>query len=289
MVESGGRVLARSRESIRRRLRRGGWIGLTGRPPPQPPGWIVGPPDFVGVGAQRAGTTWWYELLCDHPQIQAAAGKECHFFDGYFSREFSEADVRAYHRLFPRPRGYLTGEWSPRYMHDFWAPTLLHRAAPDARILVMLRDPLRRYQSGVSHEMSRLMRAVRRGRRQYVGAMDANDALSRSLYARQLRSVLEQFDRRQVLVLQYERCVEDRAGELERTYDFLGVHPADHAPPFLDARANLSHPPSTPTDALGETARRVILRDVTELKSLIPEIDLDLWPSCQDLGPSPGT
>jgi hypothetical protein len=29
--------------------------------------WVVGPPDFVGVGTQRSGTTWWWQLLCDHP------------------------------------------------------------------------------------------------------------------------------------------------------------------------------------------------------------------------------
>src|SRR6266581_2247393 len=92
-------------------------------------GWEVGPPDFVGVGAQRSGTTWWWRLVCDHPRI-VPAEKEFHFFDEYFARQFSEADARAYHRLFPRPSGYLTGEWSPRYMHDFWTPALLRKAAP---------------------------------------------------------------------------------------------------------------------------------------------------------------
>ena len=122
------------------------------RPPPRPRDWAIGPPDFVGVGVQRAGTTWWYRLLCDHPSIQRARGKEAHFFDGYFGREFSDSDVEAYHRLFPRPKGSLIGEWSPRYLHDFWTPALLRRAAPEAKILVLLRDPLQRYQSGLRHE-----------------------------------------------------------------------------------------------------------------------------------------
>ena len=38
--------------------------------PECPPGWRTGPPDFVGVGAQRSGTTWWYRLLLDHPRIE---------------------------------------------------------------------------------------------------------------------------------------------------------------------------------------------------------------------------
>jgi Sulfotransferase domain len=242
--------------------------------------WPVGPPDFVGVGAQRSGTSWWYRLLSDHPGIHAAA-KELHFFDRYFDREFSDADVLAYHRLFRRPGGQLVGEWSPRYMSDFWTPALLQRAAPDARILVLLRDPMRRYQSGVSHEMNRFLRGVRRGpRRQHAASMCANDALSRSLYGRQLRWLLEQFDREQVLVLQYERCAADPAGELRRTYEFLGLDAVDHLPPFVAERPTPPHPQIVPGDAVTRPAVRLIRRDMSELKRLIPELDLELWPSC---------
>jgi sulfotransferase family protein len=273
------RLVAPVARPVMRRWRAGGSLGR--RPPRKPPGWITGPPDFVGVGAQRGGTTWWFGLLCDHPRIQRS-GKELHFFDRYFDREFSDADVGAYHRLFPRPKEYLIGEWSPRYMHDFWTPAMLRMAAPSARILVLLRDPMGRYQSGISHEVAEFMRAVPRRRRQYAGAMTANDALSRSLYARQLQRLLEHFDRRQVLVLQYERCVQDSAGELRRTYEFLGADPVDHVPALLKDRAGRGHPQLHPTDAVAEAARQVILQDVSQVKALIPEIDLDLWPSCRD-------
>jgi hypothetical protein len=246
--------------------------------------WIVGPPDFVGVGTQRSGTTWWWQLLCDHPRVHEAVGKEIHFFDKYFARDFSDSDVRAYHRIFSRPRGSLTGEWCPRYMHDFWTPALLHKAAPEAKILVLLRDPLRRYQSGLSHELDVLERAVRSRRRGYVRAMDANDALSRSLYGRQLRRLFEHFDRAQVLVLQYEQCVENPRSELRRTYEFVGVDAPDHVPPFLNDRAGQSHPQVDLGDVVTEAARRIIRSDVAELKTLVPQIDLDLWPSCQAIG-----
>jgi Sulfotransferase domain len=249
--------------------------------------WIVGPPDFVGVGAQRAGTNWWWRLLCDHPDVHATGAKELHFFDAFFGREFLEDDVHAYHRLFPRPKGCLVGEWTPRYMHDFWTPPLLKRAAPDTRILVLLRDPLQRYRSGVTYERDALKHAVRRRRRQYVAAMDANDALSRSLYARPIRTLLDHFDRSQVLVLQYERCVEDPASQLRRTYEFLGLGNVEHMPASVRERRGGSSPPVHITDAATEAARRVVLRDVQELKALVPEIDLDLWPSCPDDGPGP--
>jgi hypothetical protein len=250
--------------------------------------WVAGPPDFVGVGVQRAGTNWWWRLVCDHPGVLATGIKERHFFDPYFGREFSAVDVHAYHRLFPRPPGYLIGEWTPRYLHDFWTLPLLREAAPEARILVLLRDPLRRYRSGVTHESGALKRAVRRRRRQYVAAMDANDALSRSLYARPMETLLEAFDRSRILVLQYERCVEDPQRELRRTYQFLDLDRVDHVPESLTARAGTSSPPIEVADRVTDAARQVVIRDVAALKLLIPEIDLDLWPSSRGAGTAAG-
>jgi hypothetical protein len=247
--------------------------------------WVVGPPDFVGVGTQRSGTTWWWRLLCDHPRVhEPAGGKEIHFFDKYFARDFSEDDVRAYHRIFARPKGTISGEWCPRYMHDFWTPALLRRAAPQAKLLVLLRDPVRRYQSGLSHELDVVQRDVRSKRRGYVGAMDANDALSRSLYGRQLRRLFEHFDRAQVLVLQYEQCVQDPRAALRRTYEFVGVDAPQHVPTFLSDRAGQSHPQIETLDEVTEAARRIIRSDLAELKTLVPEIDLDLWPSSRAVG-----
>ena len=117
----------------------------------------TGPPDFVGVGTQRSGTTWWFKTLLGHPQIRPPRGrrKELHFFDRFCARELLDADVAEYHELFPRKPGQITGEWTPRYMHDFWTPRLLARAAPEAKLLIMFRDPVERYRSGVLHQGQR--------------------------------------------------------------------------------------------------------------------------------------
>ncbi len=72
--------------------------------------------------------------------------------------------------------------------------------------------------------------------------MDANESLSRSLYSRQLETLLDQFDRSQVLVLQFERCVQDPAAELRRTYEFLGADPVDHVPATLRERVGGATP-----------------------------------------------
>ena len=150
-----------------------------------PPGeTTTGPPDFVGVGTQRSGTTWWFETLLDHPQIRGprTGRKEQHFFDQFATRELTDERIARYHKQFPRGPGQIAGEWTPRYMHDFWVPPLIRRAAPAAKLLIMFRDPIERYRSGVPHRASRSadprMEAV------------CADAAERGRYATQLKRVL---------------------------------------------------------------------------------------------------
>jgi hypothetical protein len=50
--------------------------------PAIPDGATIGPPDFIGVGVHKAGTTWWWALLVGHPEIDAVARrKELHLLD----------------------------------------------------------------------------------------------------------------------------------------------------------------------------------------------------------------
>jgi hypothetical protein len=257
----------RARQALYRRARR--WQG---RPPVVSRHWVPSPPDFVGVGVQRAGTSWWFSLLEAHPQVHrlASATKELHYFDPFCLGEFAAADIVGYHDKFRRPPGRLCGEWTPRYMFDPWTPALLERAAPDAKILVMLRDPVARLYSGLTH-------AIERGKP--VDADTIHNAVSRGLYHGQLTRLLKHFPRDQVLVLQFERCLSEPQSMLRRTQEFLGLHeqlPANR----------LTRPVNRATiEAL--TLSRDLLAEVTELyepdglalTAAFPEIDLRLWPN----------
>ena len=120
--------------------------------PECPPGWRTGPPDFVGIGAQRSGTSWWYRGIEAHPNVVRIKGqrKELHYFNRFWDGDVPPDFADRYASLFPRPEGKLSGEWTPRYMHDYWSLPLLREAAPDARILVILRDPVERALSPYS-------------------------------------------------------------------------------------------------------------------------------------------
>lgn len=246
--------------------------------PDCPPGQRTGPPDLVGVGAQRAGTTWWWRgAIRSHPGFarDVKPGKELHFFDRFWDGREVPADLpEQYARQFPRPEGAITGEWTPRYMHDFWALPLLRRCAPDAKILVMLRDPVERYRSGVARELELVAKDGAPLDIAVVG-----DAVYRSLYAKQLERLFAAYPREQVLVLQYERCRADPLAEMRRTQRFLRLDPLDETPADLGRQAG----PVREKQAVGDELRAELVarlaEDASRTAELCPEIDLGLWPS----------
>jgi len=132
--------------------------------------------------------------------------KELQFFDGRAFRELTDRDIQRYHRLFPRPRGTITGEWTPGYMAEIWTPFLLKRAAPEVRVLAILRDPLERYRSAATHNLQF----------RHSGELD-RDAYALGLYHDHLRRLVHVFGRERILVLQLERCRANPRAELRRT------------------------------------------------------------------------
>jgi hypothetical protein len=267
-------------QRLRRRIRGRSWPTDIGPPAPPacPPGWEVAPPDFVGVGTQRAGTSWWFGLLAAHPEIERPNGrrKELHYFDEYWRKQFDVESRLAYRSYFPRPPGHVAGEWTPRYVHDGWTPPLLAEAAPEAKILVILRDPIDRYLSGLTFALSRGAS---------LNPVVATDAFTRGLYWEQLGRLLGHFDRSRLLVLQFEQCVKAPLEQLSRTFAFLGVD--DHNVGSPAARVNASYrkkPELGPQEI--DRLVQAYEGDVLALTRAFPEIDLELWSNFRHLGSS---
>lgn len=244
-------------------------------PPRIQEGGSIGPPDFVGVGAQRCGTTWWSRVIRKHPEVARRGGlpKELHYFNRFWNGEVYDGFEDEYARLFPRGPGQINGEWTPRYMHDYWVMPLLKRAAPEAKILVMLRDPVQRYLSGVARAD---YKAQEDGGR--INLVQSGDALARSRYGEQLERVLAHFPRERVMVLQLERCQEAPEAELRKTFEFLGIDPTVEPPEQLyQVRQGAGVKPKLPPELRAELVAR-IAPDVELLSRLVPELDIDRWP-----------
>jgi hypothetical protein len=231
---------------------------------------VVGAPDFVGIGAQKAGTTWWYDAVCAHPDVYSRddVHKERHFFGRYATHPFGPAECSLYHEWFPRPPGRLTGEWTPDYLHLPWVPALLAEAAPRTRLLVLLRDPVDRFCSGLAHQRRD------RGR---LTEQAYQDGVVRGFYDEALCRWMLHFPQEQILVLQYERCVADAAGQLARTYSFLGLEP--YVPEALGNRVNATRRNLDLDDDVRRRLIELYSPDVRALATHFADLDLSVWPN----------
>lgn len=249
----------------------------------------TGPPDFVGVGAPGAGRLWWLLCLMKHPDVERRrrSQRALGFFQSFCSRPMEDADIAEYHAKFPRRPGKVTGEWSQRYMGDFWTPALLHRAAPEAKLLVLLCDPIERYRKKLALELLK--------RPPENAAYYMTDTVVRGRYASQLRVLFDLFGPERVLVLQYERCRADPAGEYARTLRFLSLR--DDFEPFSRLRTRvgtvvrrfLSRRVRTELwPDLAEALRADLEPEMLELRDMVPDLDFTLWPGFAHLAePAP--
>ena len=100
-------------------------------------------PNFIIIGAPRAGTTALTRYLSAHPQILMSARKELHFFDSHYER-----GLDWYARQFAVGVGKLAvGEATPTYMYKEEAIARMARALPEAKLVAILREPVDRAYS----------------------------------------------------------------------------------------------------------------------------------------------
>lgn len=175
----------------------------------------TGGPAWLGIGAQRCGTTWLTRLLIQHPQMGFGTNRRK---EQQLLPQVADGTVREgrYLRLFPDDE-VVRGEWSPRYLHVMSAPAAAARLVrPDAPVLVMLRDPVERFASGM-----RL--AARRGGGQ-SRLWQAYAHLS-GMYLDNLNVWAQVLRPERFLVLTYEAAVETPAATCAAVWRRLGLEP----------------------------------------------------------------
>jgi hypothetical protein len=176
-------------------------------------------PTYVGIGAQKCASTWLHRVLAEHPQVAVPEAKELDFFSYHYDCGF-----QWYERQFAtdRPGVRARGEISPSYFCEPAVPARLARYAPDARILLALRDPVERALSNHRHE-------VREG---HLAGPDlsfeaglANNPMyvEQGLYATHLNRWLAHFPRGQMLVVWADEVARTPAEVCRAVYRFVGV------------------------------------------------------------------
>lgn len=236
-------------------------------------------PDFLIIGAQRAGTTSLYRYLVQHPAVlPVVLTKGVHYFDTAFEKGVlwyrAHFPLEAHAALLARRLGVAvkTGEGSPYYVFHPLAAERIARTVPDVKLILLLRDPVERAYSHYQHEVARgfehlpLREALEAEEERLAGerermmtdpqyqsfAYQHHSYVARGRYLEQILRWRELFPREQLLILISEEFFADPAATMARVLAFLDLPPwrppafarfnAGRYPPMEEAvRRHLEH------------------------------------------------
>jgi hypothetical protein len=203
-------------------------------------------PDFLGIGAVKAGTTWLHRNLLRHPGLFLPVQKPVRYFDLHYHRPLAD-----YARVFLHAGGRVKGEISAAYST---LPAdrirLIRRIMPDLKLVLLLRRPDDRAWSDARMELT-----VFRGRppeslteEELCAELRSPRSRARGDYRRILDAWLAEFPRERLFVGVLEEFGARPEPFLRRLFRFLGV--AEDVP--LDAfplRERIFRGPDVPMPA----------------------------------------
>jgi hypothetical protein len=220
-------------------------------------------PDAMIIGAMKSGTSSLHNYLTQHPGVIAPLRKEVHYFDVHYDQ--GERWYRANFGRLGEPG--LNLDSSPYYLAHPLAPQRAHALVPHARLIVLLRDPVRRayshywherdkkretlsFEEAIAAEPARLgddEQRLARGEIRHSRAHQHYGYLARGRYAEQLERWWRVYPREQTLVLRFEDLAREPMEVLARTLDFLALPRVEHV--RLEARNVRRYPPMDPAIA----------------------------------------
>lgn len=189
-------------------------------------------PNFLVVGAQKAGTTTLFNILNQHHQVFIPVAKELHFFDtpekfakgsAYYSSLFAgTGDAKA------------IGEITPSYLFYPEIPErIFNTLGHEVKIIMLLRNPADRAISHFKMEFSRrnekrsFPEAILEGIKGMKNGLNNNpntNYLDRGFYSQQIKNYFKFFSPEKILIIIFEEdFIKQRDETVKRIFNFLGV------------------------------------------------------------------
>jgi hypothetical protein len=190
------------------------------------------------VGAARSGTTSLYEYLGSVPGVYVAPIKEPHYFAPSVSENnriarFVTHDKSQYLSLYKDVKNESAiGEASASYLWDVESPKAIHDVVPDARIIIILRDPIQRafshYLMSVRQRQETLpfYDAMENDyKRSDKGYFVSHLYVDLGLYSQQVTRHLDTFGPQHVKILVFEEFIKNPQAAVNDVLQFLGLEP----------------------------------------------------------------
>jgi len=209
---------------------------------------LLSDPEYIIIGAQKCGTTSLFRYLRKHPCVAAAYNKEIHFFDKNYQK-----GLNWYKANFPTKlnlnvfkfkcssRKRISGDATPYYLFHPYASNRIKESFPNVKLIVLLRDPIRRayshyyhekhknrenlsFKEAVEKERSRISPEIRKMKldHSYISFNHQHFSyISSSIYVDQLKKWFKLFPRDQFLIIKTEDFLERTEDEYNRILEFL--------------------------------------------------------------------
>jgi len=184
-------------------------------------------PDVIIFGSKKGGTRALIEFLKLHPKIKAA-GPEIHYFDKYYDRglDWYVSNLRA---VVPNS-GEVSVEKTPGYFHTELAPERVHEMDPGIKLLLILRNPVKRMISDYNQFRSRYLDKGQNypTLEEFIFTPDDEinldyPVLKRSIYHLHMKRWLRHFPREQIHIVDGEKFIRSPWAELEQVENFLNL------------------------------------------------------------------
>lgn len=188
-------------------------------------------PNLFIVGAPKAGSTFLYEKIKHHPALFYTQTKELNYFsqqeleaESYY-RDFKIKEAEKYSNLYKKVGGeHYAIDASVSYFAYPEVSKRIYDFNPEAKIIIMLRDPVKRAFS--HYQMDRRMGYADKPFLEYLKNKKQYKAhyvqyIVNSHYAENVQRYIDVFGRENVLVLKLERIEE----EIPKVFDFLEIPP----------------------------------------------------------------
>ncbi len=190
-------------------------------------------PDFVCIGAPRTGTTWLFEMLKAHPEVDIPAQKSLNYFNDNYNK-----GKEWYFNNFANLNEKVVGEISPLYFGNSFLPERLYETVPNAKLIVIAREPVERLISHV-----KLINTLR-GNEASVQERVFNNPLllEHGLYHKHLLELLEFYDRSKILLISHEKIAKQPLEVYSLVTKFLVVND-EYIPDFLNEKIGFNISP----------------------------------------------
>jgi hypothetical protein len=194
--------------------------------------------DFIGIGFTKAGSTWVYKLLEEHPDIRVSRTKETNFFVTQ-NLDNKPENIKYLEEFFEGGEDKIRGEFSPMYINKDKALENIKRFYPDIKLLVILRNPADKRISEAMYNYRFKADMERADFDKILKDRFANTP-PRSIYFEHLQKWMDHFPRENFHIMILEEMIADPFSKIADLYRFLGADESCR-PESASKKANAAH------------------------------------------------